>query len=234
MLPNGYAGPLGYASAACHGRLHRASTWWPKPRAGSKTPKEAAERAEKRAAALLQGLRSRTSSAAGAFEPAQRFERTARLRAPRLEPGRHRRSCSKLTRKPQLPRPGVHAARGGCCCSLFLTYPLGLGLWLGFTDAKIGRAGALGRRWTTTNLPVRRRAWRGCRCSTRSSTRSVASVIKFALGLWLAILLNQNICRSSPSCAPWCCCPSSCPRRCRRSPSGGSTTRSSRSSPGCW
>jgi multiple sugar transport system permease protein len=24
---------------------------------------------------------------------------------------------------------------------LFLTYPLGLGTWLGFTDAKIGRAG---------------------------------------------------------------------------------------------
>ena len=24
---------------------------------------------------------------------------------------------------------------------VFLTYPLGLGLWLGFTDAKIGRAG---------------------------------------------------------------------------------------------
>ena len=25
---------------------------------------------------------------------------------------------------------------------LFLTYPLGLGVWLGFTDTKIGRAGA--------------------------------------------------------------------------------------------
>ena len=24
---------------------------------------------------------------------------------------------------------------------LFLTYPLGLGVWLGFTDAKIGRGG---------------------------------------------------------------------------------------------
>ena len=23
---------------------------------------------------------------------------------------------------------------------LFLTYPLGLGIWLGFTDAKVGRA----------------------------------------------------------------------------------------------
>ena len=25
---------------------------------------------------------------------------------------------------------------------VFLTYPLGLGVWLGFTDTKIGRAGA--------------------------------------------------------------------------------------------
>ena len=25
---------------------------------------------------------------------------------------------------------------------LFLTYPLGLGVWLGFTDAKVGRSGA--------------------------------------------------------------------------------------------
>jgi multiple sugar transport system permease protein len=27
-----------------------------------------------------------------------------------------------------------------CCCRYF-TYPLGLGTWLGFTDAKIGRPG---------------------------------------------------------------------------------------------
>ena len=29
----------------------------------------------------------------------------------------------------------------GVLLVLFLTYPLGLGTWLGFTDAKIGRAG---------------------------------------------------------------------------------------------
>ena len=29
----------------------------------------------------------------------------------------------------------------GVLLLLFLTYPLGLGTWLGFTDAKIGRAG---------------------------------------------------------------------------------------------
>jgi len=29
----------------------------------------------------------------------------------------------------------------GVLLLLFLTYPLGLGTWLGFTDTKIGRAG---------------------------------------------------------------------------------------------
>ena len=29
-----------------------------------------------------------------------------------------------------------------CIRDRFLTYPLGLGVWLGFTDAKIGRAGS--------------------------------------------------------------------------------------------
>ena len=54
---------------------------------------------------------------------------------------------------------------------LFLTYPLGLGIWLGFTDAKIGRAGRVGRP-RELRLPVGRHASRGWRCSTRSSTRS--------------------------------------------------------------
>ncbi|WP_322784516.1 ABC transporter substrate-binding protein [Verminephrobacter aporrectodeae] len=35
------------------------------------------------------------------------------------------------------------------------------------------------------------------------------------------------------SCARWCCCPGSFPRRCRRSPSGGFSTRSFPSSAGC-
>ena len=51
---------------------------------------------------------------------------------------------------------------------LFLTYPLGLGTWLGFTDAKVGRAG----EWI--GLENYEFLWgdasRGWRCSTRSST----------------------------------------------------------------
>ena len=38
---------------------------------------------------------------------------------------------------------------------LFLTYPLGLGVWLGFTDAKVGRP-ASGSAWRTTSTSWRR------------------------------------------------------------------------------
>ena len=74
---------------------------------------------------------------------------------------------------------------------LFLSYPLGLGTWLGFTDAKIGRDG----QWiglenfeflitdSVTQLAL---------FNTLFYT-TVASVLKFCLDLWLAILLNKNL-----------------------------------------
>ena len=115
---------------------------------------------------------------------------------------------------------------------VFLTYPLGLGVWLGFTDAKIGRGG----EWI--GLENYEFLWgdavtRLALFNTLFYT-TVASVLKFVLGLWLALLLNKQHAASSPSSAPSSCCPTSCRRRCRRSPSGGSTTRSSPSSAGCW
>ncbi|HET9652991.1 MAG TPA: sugar ABC transporter permease [Usitatibacter sp.] len=74
---------------------------------------------------------------------------------------------------------------------LFLTYPLGLGTWLGFTDAKVGRPGHF------VGLDNYRFLWddsvtRLALFNTIFYT-AVASVIKFALGLWLALLLNRNI-----------------------------------------
>src|SRR3954462_15527919 len=74
---------------------------------------------------------------------------------------------------------------------VFLTYPLGLGTWLGFTDAKIGRPGV----WiglenfqfligdTTARLSL---------FNTLFYT-IVASILKFVLGLWLALLLNRHL-----------------------------------------
>ncbi len=80
---------------------------------------------------------------------------------------------------------------GATLLLLFLTYPLGLGTWLGFTDAKIGRAGhfvGLDNFIFLFGDAVARLSLFNTLFYT-----VVASSFKFALGLWLAILLNQNI-----------------------------------------
>ena len=74
---------------------------------------------------------------------------------------------------------------------LFLTYPLGLGTWLGFTDARLGRPGV----WV--GLENYEFLWgdsvtRLALFNTLFYT-TVASVLKFVLGLWLALLLNKNL-----------------------------------------
>ena len=74
---------------------------------------------------------------------------------------------------------------------LFLTYPLGLGTWLGFTDAKIGRAG----EWIgleNFSFLMGDSVTRLALFNTLFYT-VVASILKFVLGLWLAILLNKNL-----------------------------------------
>src|SRR5215510_9217342 len=74
---------------------------------------------------------------------------------------------------------------------LFLTYPLGLGTWLGFTDTKVGRGGewvGLENYIFLWNDAVTRLALFNTLFYT-----AVASVFKFFLGLWLAVLLNKNI-----------------------------------------
>ncbi len=74
---------------------------------------------------------------------------------------------------------------------LFLTYPLGLGIWLSFTDTKIGRPGVFigleNFAWLWDD-PV---FWLAV-FNTFLYT-IVASVAKFGLGLYLAILLNHSI-----------------------------------------
>ena len=74
---------------------------------------------------------------------------------------------------------------------LFLTYPLGLGVWLGFTDTKIGRGGEF------IGLENYEFLWEDS--VTRLALFNtlfytfVASVLKFFLGLWLAVLLNERL-----------------------------------------
>ncbi|MGC3984169.1 MAG: sugar ABC transporter permease [Pseudorhodoferax sp.] len=74
---------------------------------------------------------------------------------------------------------------------LFLTYPLGLGTWLGFTDTKVGRPGVwvgLENYIYLWNDSVTRLALFNTLFYT-----VVASILKFGLGLWLALLLNKHI-----------------------------------------
>jgi len=74
---------------------------------------------------------------------------------------------------------------------LFLAYPLGLGIWISFTDAKIGRAGQFiafeNYEWLWGDSIF----WLSV-FNTLLYT-IVASVIKFAIGLYLALLLNESI-----------------------------------------
>ena len=74
---------------------------------------------------------------------------------------------------------------------LFLTYPLGLGTWLGFTDAKIGRDG----EWVGLENFIYLWGDAVTRLALFNTLfyTVVASVIKFALGLWLALLLNKHL-----------------------------------------
>ena len=73
----------------------------------------------------------------------------------------------------------------------FLTYPLGLGVWLGFTDTRIGREGVfIGLEnyiWLADD-PV---FWLAVFNTVFYTT--IASVAKFALGLWLALILNRHL-----------------------------------------
>jgi multiple sugar transport system permease protein len=74
---------------------------------------------------------------------------------------------------------------------LFLTYPLGLGIWLSVTDTRIGREGGFigleNFEWLNED-PV---FWLSVFNTFLYTT--VASVIKFGLGLYLAILLNSHM-----------------------------------------
>src|SRR6185295_5409129 len=79
----------------------------------------------------------------------------------------------------------------GVLLLLFLTYPLGLGTWLGFTDTKVGRAGV----WVGLDnfkYLVGDSVAQLSLFNTLFYT-IVASVIKFALGLWLALLLTRHL-----------------------------------------
>src|SRR5918999_662737 len=74
---------------------------------------------------------------------------------------------------------------------VFLTYPLGLGVWLGFTDTRIGRSGFFIGWENYVSLFQDRVFWIAVQFTILYTV--VATIGKFALGLWLALLLNHAI-----------------------------------------
>ncbi|HEY4921429.1 MAG TPA: sugar ABC transporter permease [Xanthobacteraceae bacterium] len=93
---------------------------------------------------------------------------------------------------------------------LFLAYPLGLGVWLSFTDAHVGTSGkfvGLDNYEWLLGAPAEWMDWirkRGADAIPGDSVfwlavfntllyTGVASIIKFAVGLYLAVLLNENL-----------------------------------------
>jgi multiple sugar transport system permease protein len=74
---------------------------------------------------------------------------------------------------------------------LFLAYPLGLGVWLSFTDARLGRDGIFVGFENYEYLWEDSIFWLSV-FNTLLYT-SVASIIKFAVGLYLALLLNERL-----------------------------------------
>jgi multiple sugar transport system permease protein len=74
---------------------------------------------------------------------------------------------------------------------VFLTYPLGLGVWLAFTDTTIGQRGIFVGLENFEFLFTDPIFWNAVFFSVFYT--GVATIGKFALGLWLALLLNNHL-----------------------------------------
>src|SRR5690348_2863785 len=74
---------------------------------------------------------------------------------------------------------------------LFLAYPLGLGIWLSFTDARLGRGGVFVGLENYDFLRDDTIFWLSVFNTVLYTT--VASIVKFAVGLYLALLLNERL-----------------------------------------
>jgi len=74
---------------------------------------------------------------------------------------------------------------------LFLTYPLGLGIWLGLTNATLGESGKFIGIGNYLSLARDDVFWLSVYNTLLYTV--VASTVKFGLGLWLALLLNEHI-----------------------------------------
>jgi len=74
---------------------------------------------------------------------------------------------------------------------VFLAYPLGLGFWLGMTDTTIGQPGRFIGLANFVSLAHDQIFWLSVFNTTFYTV--VASILKFGLGLYLALLLNRRL-----------------------------------------
>lgn len=74
---------------------------------------------------------------------------------------------------------------------VFLSYPLGLGVWLAFTDTRIGRPGEFTGLDNYLSLFNDRDFWTAVWWTCFYTV--FATILKFGLGLWLALLLNHHL-----------------------------------------
>src|SRR5258706_4130085 len=74
--------------------------------------------------------------------------------------------------------------------TVFLTYPLGLGIWLAFTDTTIGRRGVFVGFENFQYLLTDPLWWNAVFYSVFYT--AVATLGKFTLGFWLALLLDHH------------------------------------------
>src|SRR5438445_6151021 len=74
--------------------------------------------------------------------------------------------------------------------AVFLTYPLGLGVWLAFTDTTIGKRGVFVGFENFSYVLTDPLRWNAVFYSVFYT--AVATFGKFALGFWLALLLNNH------------------------------------------
>ncbi len=144
LRPNGYAGPLGYASAAVMADYVLVDMF-AEAVTGQQTPQAAMERAEKRANRYYRGLidwvgRRVTSAGPPSYAAQSWIGRMAELTASH-QYGRSRRPAASASRQSRGALGFLFMLPAAVLLLLFLTYPLGLGVWLGFTDETIGRPG---------------------------------------------------------------------------------------------
>jgi multiple sugar transport system permease protein len=111
-------------------------------------------------------------------------ERTARLM-----PARRRLALRLLDNRNVLGL--VMIAPAAAILLVFLAYPLGLGFWLGMTDAAIGQPGRFIGFDNFVSLAHDQIFWLSVFNTTFYTV--VASILKFGLGLYLALLLNRRL-----------------------------------------